>query len=67
MNRKEFRKARVAVNREPFGLDYTEDEVPGCTAARGLLAQRFDVLRLRMGGFTTEAHSRIKVYPLIAA
>ncbi|SPA50626.1 hypothetical protein [Cupriavidus taiwanensis] len=65
MNRKDFRKARVAVNRGVFGL--ADDEVPGYSAALRLQGQRFDVLQLRTGGFTTDARSRIKVYPMLGA
>ena len=63
MDRKQFRKARVAVNRE-FGTPYTEEEVPGITAARSLVGRPWDILQYRMSGFTPDARSRIKVYPL---
>lgn len=63
MNRKQFRKARVAANRE-FGTPYTDDEVPGISAARSLVGKRWDVLQYRMSNFTTNARSRIQVYPM---
>lgn len=67
MDRRQFRKARVAVLREAYGWTYAEDEIPGAAAARRLWGQAPDLLRARMGGFTTDARSRIQVYPLRAA
>lgn len=67
MDRRQFRKARVAVLRELYGWPYVADDVPGAAAARQLWRQAPDLLRERMGGFTTDARSRILVYPLRAA
>lgn len=64
MTRAQFRKARVQANRE-YGTPYTDDEVPGITAARSLLGRPWDILQHRMSGFTPDARSRIAVYPLI--
>ncbi|MDN7880098.1 hypothetical protein [Burkholderia aenigmatica] len=65
MDRKQFRKARVAVNRETSTcIDFTEYEVRGVTAARRLQGQHGDILSARMSNFTPDARSRINVYPL---
>lgn len=68
MTRDEFRKARVTVKRDMLSEGMLCYDRPGYTEAHALFYDnRFDPLAARLSGFTTSAHSRIKLYPLRTA
>ncbi|EPR5023071.1 TPA: hypothetical protein SMN98_005599 [Pseudomonas aeruginosa] len=68
MNRKQFRKARLAVYRDMIaGPRYGHSaHVPGYKSALYLhLTARYDRLQARHSEFTPDARRRIALYPLI--
>lgn len=68
MTRKQFRKARVALKMDRFGAFSIHEDVPGYQQAKDLfLNARYDCLTARLGGFSTDARTRITLYPLLAA
>jgi hypothetical protein len=68
MTRKQFRKARVAVKLDHRSAADLRCDVPGYeNALRLYLDSRYDCLEARLGGFSTEARTRITLYPLRAA
>lgn len=67
MTRNEFRKARVAVNRSVYRAGIECIERAGYDAALQLSRAPYDALAARLSGFTTDARTRIALYPLLAA
>ncbi|MFL1449245.1 hypothetical protein ACI77O_12690 [Pseudomonas tritici] len=69
MNRREFRKALTkAKTTLIYGHESSEKDFSPLEALAGKffmsMSQRYDPLWARMGGFTTDARSRIANYPL---
>lgn len=68
MTRKQFRNARVAVLIDHSAPRDLHCDVPGYEQALCLfLDTRYDRLEARRSGFTTDARTRITLYPLLAA
>lgn len=69
MDKKQFRRARIAVRMDMIGGPHYgySVHVPGYKAALRLhLNTRPDCLAARLSPFTPDARSRIRLYPLMA-